>query len=83
MLAFVIPVFREYCAAKKEFTFMAAFVMTWMHIIRPFRLAYRILTVITGGGEVDRHNLTRKLTEAQQTVAQSQETITQWQGTIA
>jgi hypothetical protein len=28
MLAFVIPVFREYCAAKKEFTFMAAFVMT-------------------------------------------------------
>jgi hypothetical protein len=49
----VVPVFREYCAANERFTLKAPFVMIWMAATRPFRLMYRLLTVITGGAEVD------------------------------
>ncbi|MDR2778704.1 MAG: hypothetical protein LBB16_00230 [Puniceicoccales bacterium] len=54
----VIPTIREYCAAGENRGIIKAIpVIAWMIITRPFRLAYRILTVITGGTEVDRQNL--------------------------
>jgi hypothetical protein len=53
----IIPVVREYRAANERFTFMAIPVIAWMIITRPFRLAYRMLTVMTGGTEVDRQKL--------------------------
>ncbi|MDR2432401.1 MAG: hypothetical protein LBD34_01470, partial [Puniceicoccales bacterium] len=53
----VIPVFREYCAVNEGFTLKTPLIMIWMIITRPFRLAYRILTVITGGAEVEKQRL--------------------------
>ncbi|MDR2603651.1 MAG: hypothetical protein LBC11_03815 [Puniceicoccales bacterium] len=78
----IIPVLREYCAANEKFTLKAIPVIAWMIITQPFRLFYRILTVITGGSEVDKQKLTQKLTAAEEIIEQSQEVIEQSQETI-
>ncbi|MDR1233070.1 MAG: hypothetical protein LBJ75_02305 [Puniceicoccales bacterium] len=65
----VIPVLREYFAEGGKFTLTMIPVVAWKIITRPFRLAYRILTVITGGTVVDR----QELIAARKTIAQVKE----------
>ncbi|MDR2603653.1 MAG: hypothetical protein LBC11_03825 [Puniceicoccales bacterium] len=78
----IIPVFREYCAANERLSLKTPLVLTWMIITRPFRLVYRILTVITGGTEVDRLRAGQRLAKAQHEIEESREVIEQSQKTI-
>ncbi|MDR0742129.1 MAG: hypothetical protein LBE98_01555 [Puniceicoccales bacterium] len=60
----VIPTIREYRAAGGNRGMIKAIpVVAWMMVTRPFRLAYRILTVITGGAEVDRLQLQQSINQ--------------------
>ncbi|MDR2628730.1 MAG: hypothetical protein LBC30_01935 [Puniceicoccales bacterium] len=63
----VIPAIREYRAAGGRRGILRAVpVVSWMIITRPFRLAWRIVTVITGRTEVDK----QRFGAAQKTIAQ-------------
>jgi hypothetical protein len=64
VVTIVIPMIREYCATNGNRGMIRAIpVVAWMMITRPFKLAYRILTAITGGAEVDKQKLQQKITQ--------------------